>query len=121
MKVYLAGPMRGYPNFNFPAFDAAARRLRAVGHEVFSPAERDRDKYGDIFQTETGDESEVHEFSLREALAADTAWITRHADAVALLPGWERSKGAQAEAALALALGLPAEPVEVILAVPAIA
>ena len=46
-------------------------------------------------------------FSLRDALAADLHWICTQADAVALLPGWETSLGATAEAATARALGLP--------------
>jgi hypothetical protein len=40
-RVYIAGPMRGIPEFNFPAFDAAARG-RAMGLEIISPAELDR-------------------------------------------------------------------------------
>lgn len=95
MKIYLAGPMRGYPESNFPAFDFAAAKLRAEGHEVFSPAECDREQLKD-----------GGVFSLRKALRADTEYITLHSDAVALLPGWEKSKGAVAEAALAVALGL---------------
>ena len=44
-------------------------------------------------------------FSLREALAADTRYICLEAEAIALLPGWEFSKGAVAEKCLAEALG----------------
>ena len=39
MKVYLAGPMRGYENFNRAAFAHWAQVLRANGREVFSPSE----------------------------------------------------------------------------------
>lgn len=46
MKVYVAGPMRGIPEFNFPAFNLAAKNLRADGHVVFNPAERDNERHG---------------------------------------------------------------------------
>lgn len=110
MKIYLAGPMRGYANFNFPAFDFAAAKLRAQGHFVFSPAERDREVHGGkLEQNATGNEAEAASnvgFSLREALGADMAFISAHAEAICLLPGWEKSTGANAEKALAVALGL---------------
>lgn len=109
MKIYLAGPMRGIPNFNFPAFDYAAAKLRAQGFEVFSPAERDRVIHGDKLEDNaTGDEAEATKavgFSLREALGADTHYICMTADAIALLPGWEKSSGANGEYALSKALG----------------
>jgi hypothetical protein len=103
--------MRGIPEFNFPAFHEAAKRLRDAGMEVFSPAERDQEAHGEDFGKGnlTGSEEEAIKssgFSLREALADDLQWICREADAVALLPGWEKSKGACAEASTAKALGL---------------
>lgn len=110
MKIYLAGPMRGKPNFNFPAFDYASARLRSQGHEVFSPADHDREINGPGIEINpTGDESlceKTHGFSIRDALSADLNWICREADAVALLPGWEQSTGATAERATAIAVGL---------------
>lgn len=111
MKIYIAGPMTGIPNFNFPAFNRAAAVLRAEGHSVFNPAERDIERHGGVdisFSNDTGDPEQAKRdfnFSLREALADDTAFICRDADAIAMLPGWENSKGARAEHALAFALG----------------
>ena len=109
MNVYLAGPMRGIENFNFPAFHAAAAKLRAEGHVVFNPAERDEERHGtNVSKSATGDLEDIKKtgFSLREALGADSAWICAQADAIYLLPGWQNSKGATAERALGIALGL---------------
>jgi len=110
-KMYLAGPMRGIPNLNFPAFMAAAAALRAAGNEVFNPAERDNKKHGTDISVGniTGSEeyaSKQHGFSLREALADDLEYICTHADAIVLLPGWWDSKGVRAELATAEALKL---------------
>lgn len=111
MKIYLAGPMRGIPEFNFPAFMLAARQLRSVGHEVFNPAEEDIKRHGtDVSKGNvTGCEKQAeqdHGLTIRDALAVDLAWICATAEAIALLPGWENSKGARAEHATAVALGL---------------
>lgn len=104
MKLYLAGPMRGYPDFNFPAFFAAAANLRSQGYSVFSPAERDIER-----DTEQGREhtwkssdgdikvAENAGFDRRIAITDDLMYIINQADGIALLPGWEKSKGACAE------------------------
>lgn len=108
-KIYIAGPMRGIKDFNFPAFFAAEEELKAQGYIVFNPARRDEDHCGKGFaKSETGTLSDITDtkFSLRNALHDDTTFISLHADAIALLPGWEKSKGANAEHALAVALGL---------------
>jgi uncharacterized protein DUF4406 len=111
MKIYLAGPMSNIPHFNFPAFNAATLRLRSAGHEVFNPAECDINRHGGVdisADNPAGDAALAaakHGFSLRAALAEDTAFICKEADAIAMLPGWENSKGARAEHALAFALG----------------
>jgi hypothetical protein len=110
MRLYLAGPMRGIPEFNFPAFFRAASWLRTMGHQVFSPAENDLRLHGDrIYKgNEKGDETIAREigFDLRRALGDDLEWICKHAEGIALLPRWEGSKGACAEKAVADALNL---------------
>jgi hypothetical protein len=110
MRIYLAGPMRHIEEFNFPTFNTATAMLREKGHEVFSPAERDVARHGgkDITKGTTGDLKELdkHGFDIRVALCEDTTWICQHAEAIALLPGWQYSKGAVAEYALGVALGL---------------
>ena len=109
LRVYLAVPMRNIPYFNFPAFFAAEAKLKKKGHKVFNPARRDVEKYGQGAAPPTGTVKEAASqvgFSLREALANDSSWLCLNADAIALLPGYEKSKGANAELALAKALGL---------------
>lgn len=101
MKVYISGSMRGYPQFNFPAFDEVAAQLRAQGHEVFSPAEHDRETGFDPDRL-----AEVTPAELREMLAWDCARILE-ADLVALLPGWSASRGAMLEVHLARTVGIP--------------
>lgn len=97
MNIYLAGPMRGIENLNFPAFDLAAKELRDVGHTVFNPADNDREK---------GYIGKSFEDSARDCIMDDLTYIARKADTIALLPGWETSKGVRAELALAEFLNL---------------
>lgn len=110
MNIYLSGPMRGYTDFNFSAFDKAALELREQGHSVFNPAEKDRehDPIGKTWKSKTGDilKAEAAGFDRRVAIRADLDYIIDHADAIALLPGWEASKGANAELWLARFLDL---------------
>jgi hypothetical protein len=107
MNIYIAGPMRGRPEFNFPAFDRAADRLEAKGWSVFNPAERDR-AHGFSEVGLTGHEPlhELDNFDHRQAMAEDTFFICTEADAIYMLNGWQSSRGAVAERALAMALGL---------------
>ena len=88
VKIYLSGPMTGIKEENRPAFAEAAACLRGHGHVVMNPGEH------------------VDGLSYREYLRLDCNWICEHADAVAFLPGWRESKGANAELAIARALDL---------------
>jgi hypothetical protein len=97
MKLYLAGPMRGYDQYNFPAFIEAAARPRAEGHEVWSPAERDMEEDG-------FDPARDKHKSMAHYMEHDLPAVCR-ADAVALLPGWEKSHGACLEVVVAYSIG----------------
>lgn len=110
MKLYLAGPMTGIADFNYQAFYEAATQLRMAGHTVFNPADNDISNGFDP-RGMSGDPAEAaaNGFSLRETLKQDLSWICDRAEGIALLEGWEESKGARAEVALAKALGIPAE------------
>lgn len=88
-RVYVAGPMAGMPELNFPAFNGAAATLRSCGLEVVNPAELNVGIEGNWAACMRND--------VRELATCDT---------VALLPGWERSRGAQVENRLARDLGL---------------
>lgn len=112
MKAYVAGPMRGLPQFNFPAFDSLTRWLRDLGHTVSNPAEHDREVLGvDVLEGapgfETGDLAEwtnATGFSFHAAMQWDLQQVL-DGDAIVLLPGWENSKGARYERTVAEAAG----------------
>jgi hypothetical protein len=89
-RIYIAGPMTGHPNHNFPAFHATAERFRKAGWNVANPAEN--------FDGRT-------DLPRSAYLRADVIMLAQ-CDAIALLPGWERSVGATLEAILAVQLGL---------------
>lgn len=101
MRLYLAGPMRGIPEWNFPAFDAAEEEWSAYNHQVFNPA-KIATAYGYGPHNCRGEEQD----HLRHVIRSDIECIMM-CDAVALLPGWENSRGATVEVALAHFLGLP--------------
>ena len=107
--IYVAGPMRGYEDFNFPAFDRQARVLRDQGWAVINPAEMDR-KYGspssDPMEYDPVTSYEDREF-MRQALERDMKAICCDCTSVYMMSGWEKSRGAVAEWHLAKALGLP--------------
>lgn len=113
--VYIAGPMRGHKLFNFPAFDAAQRRLEQLGFDVINPAELDR-RAGcnpeKLDVTDSFDWQSIPEeylgpgHSVRDVFLRDTDAVCRHVDVIYRLPGWEKSRGANAEVALGRALGL---------------
>lgn len=74
-RIYISGPMTGLPGFNYPAFNAEAARLRALGYHVENPAEN------------PPQESWVAYIAvcIPQLLTCDT---------IALLPGWSESRGA---------------------------
>lgn len=105
--IYLAGPMRGLPEFNFPAFMAADKHLRAIGWDVRNPAVKDTEDGLDVNGTHGQDhELEQQGFDMREAITWDLNAITWECDAIALLPGWKGSSGSKAELALARFLNI---------------
>ena len=110
-RVYLTGPK---PDDNEEAFNKAAERLRGLGHQVYSPIIRNDDERFEIVEPSGNVVGHFKErrFNLRSALARDSEWVCRKADAIAVLPNWESSRGASAAVALGRALELPIAPVE---------
>jgi DNA primase len=88
-RIYVSGPMTGIPEHNFPAFNAESARLRALGYEVVNPV--------DINPDPGTPWNECLKADLRALLDCDT---------IALLPGWEGSKGAHLEVHVAHRVGI---------------
>jgi hypothetical protein len=83
--------MTGIADFNFPAFNRAAERLRELGHEIINPAELPDERNG------RGSWPEYLRRDLRELMECE---------ALALLDGWQTSRGATLELVVAQSLGM---------------
>ena len=88
MYVYLSGPMTGLPDLNFPAFAQGEEILSQDGQTVLNPT-----KLGEPQGWEWAD------FMRRDIVAM------LQCNGIALLPGWEKSRGALLEYQVALSLG----------------
>lgn len=101
MKVYVAGPMTYLPQFNYPAFDAAAANLRARGHEAVSPAEEDGPEVrAAALASVDGDPSSIAHLGQTHGdfLSRDVKIIADGGiEAIFVLEGWAKSKGARHE------------------------
>jgi hypothetical protein len=93
MRYYLAGPMSGYPDHNYPAFHAAAAAMRSIGLQVVNPAELD--------DPGTWPGSWPWHVYLRRDLG-----LLVTCEGIVLLPGWQRSRGARLERYVAMSLGM---------------
>lgn len=107
-KVYIAGPMRGVPYYNFPLFDATCEKLKEQGYRVFSPADMDRKRGFDALLLPADyawHEYPDSDFCIKETLSQCMQSIAL-CDAIYLLPGWNKSSGARVEYHFARVLGL---------------
>jgi NTP pyrophosphatase (non-canonical NTP hydrolase) len=93
-KLYLCGPMSGIAEYNYPVFHQVASDLKHKGYQITSPARNKPDST----------------MSWADYLRLGLADVLR-VEALALLPGWEASQGAQLEVYLAQSLEMPCRTV----------
>mgnify|MGYP001158654316 FL=1 len=92
--IYIAGPMTGIEEYNFPAFDAASFKFKEQGFNVINPAALSR-----THAAELG--IEIGELCVRECAMIDLVAVIGTASHMHMLKGWEYSRGAKTEHALA--------------------
>ncbi len=92
--IYIAGPMTGHENFNFDAFDEASLRHKELGYEVINPADLSR-------KLSVTCNVPLEDLSIREIAHKDLITLLTRATHMYMLNGWQNSKGAKAEHAIA--------------------
>lgn len=99
MKIYIAGPMSGIADHNFPAFDSAREALVHEGHTVVSPADLTR-RYR-LLELPLSDKERY-----ARAMRIDITELMT-CDAVYVLPGFRKSRGCKVELSIARVLAMP--------------
>lgn len=114
-RIYIAGPMSGLPQFNFPAFYAAAEALRAVGYDVVSPAELDDAEDAGAAMASKDGSPESAKRTWGDFLARDVKLLADTGiQGIIFLPGWQKSKGAKLEAFVGVLAGLEFATLELV-------
>lgn len=98
LKAYVCGPMTDCHDFNRDSFVKGAEIVESYGYEAITPVDIDSQV-----------DHEGWEWS--DYLRADLKVLT-DCDVIALLPGWEESKGANLEYDTATRLGLYAKEID---------
>jgi nucleoside 2-deoxyribosyltransferase len=96
LRYYLAGPMTGLPDFNYPAFEQAFVRLSGMGYQVASPHYDFRD------WTEEQRAAEPPATFIKAGML-----LLLSCDAVVVLSGWQHSRGTMLELQVATACKMP--------------
>lgn len=107
---YLAGPMSGIPQFNFPAFRDNAERLRNRGYDIITPHEMDDPEVSAAAWASPdgspGSGSPNGE-TWGDFLSRDVKLVADNACGVLVLPGWNKSRGARLETFVAYLCSKP--------------
>lgn len=96
--IYICGPMTGLPGNNYDAFDQWASTLRAYGYEVANPAGNPECP-----------SSEHRCPSWPRCMRLSMVQLAQ-CEGVALLSGWEKSRGASLEVFVATQSGIEIRP-----------
>ena len=99
-RLYIAGPMTGYPSCNLDAFNTAEKYWRMQDFDVCNPAT----KQGEDLEGMTGHEPLLPD-DLKKIVKQDLEML-QSCTHIYMLRGWEKSVGARAEHAVAVWLGL---------------
>lgn len=107
---YVCGPMAGLQRFNYPLFDMVTANLREdKARTVVSPTELDSQQMQDAARASlTGNMADLDGCgeTWGDVLARDVKLIEKQIGHFALLPNWERSRGARLEVFVGLLVGI---------------
>lgn len=88
VKIFIAGPMRGYENYNFKKFDFVQKLLEDKGYSVVNPARISRKfKEKDV-------NSDIAVYNKMVDMQQEAE---KTCNAILLLDGWQWSEGARLE------------------------